>query len=333
MRRNPKYALGENLDEEMLAHAFAHPKMRWDLSLDWEKGRQVVAWGGRGKTLAEIDVPNERIILVRGDIIEPTTIHWLYELLLKLPKLRSMKIVNHLGTWGGGNVEVEDSGYTGEEFMQAVREVSEESVVRHGRDEERDETKTFRYRALATAQEMDWFHATLAKNVESIMRHGLRPSKSEGAEEGWSPGWNMGIQRGVYLTNSEGYARQIAETVATRNELPAVLLRVDGRGLEDTKLLTFDEDVLRDEFHDSPDWEAFDGDFPQWVTGFEAKISSVAYLGPIALSAISEVARCAVKIEAYATPYSQSDATPETDPDSFEFVAETSWSDGWAEEK
>lgn len=329
MRRNPKYDV--YLDPELVSFIEKHPNSRWDLGLTWDKGRRMIVFGGSPE-LAMLDPKRRLLFLLRGESLEnPTTIHWLSGVYAQAPQLLDYKIVYHKTTWGSGKVDFDDTGYDGRRLMAEVRQILEPSTVRHGRDTDRDEAVDFSYLALESPQEMVWYHATLAKNEDSILRRGLLPPGDERRASGWSPDWNMGLQNAVYLTSDETRARQIAETLATRNEEPAIVLSVNGSGLEDTRLLAFDEDAIRNDYDGAVDWESYDQDFPQWVTSFEhSQVRSIAYMGRIPPEEISVLARCVPRVEAYARGYIPEDATPETDPDSFVFETELTWSDGWS---
>lgn len=335
MRRNPKYEPDDNVTMEMVDFAGSRkadhlPPALTELAIEWNKGRRTFAFGGRGKRLGMVNPRTKQIVLYELDLTHPTAVHFVYRLLERLPELLDYRIVYHERTWGSGEMVVEDAGIDGREFMRDVRVVREPSVIRHGHDRSKDELTEFEYLALVTPQEMTWYHATLSKNEESIFKHGLLPG-GETRASGWSPSWNMGLQDAVYLTDNEAYARSIAETISVRSDEPASVLVVAGSGLTDTRLLTLDEDALRDEYSDTPNWSNYDQDFPQWVSSLESRVASVAYMGVISPSAISVLARCTTKTIALIRPYAPHGATPETHPDSFEYESETSWSDGWTD--
>lgn len=137
----------------------------------------------------------------------------------------------------------------------------------------------------------------------------------------------MDLQRAVYLTADESLAIRIAETLAYREEQDVAVVEVDGRGLEDTKRLTFDEDALRNSFDDRVEWEDYDADFPQWVSGFESHVKSIAYIGKISPKYLRVPLIGTYKVEAYPVPYAKPGADPETDPDEFRFEGEVEWSE------
>jgi len=332
MRRNPKYAV--DLDPELLSYMEKKPKSRWELGLEWHKGRRTVMLGGRSE-LATLKPDQKLLLLVRGESLEnPTTIHWLSGVYEQAPQLLDYKIGYHRTTWGSGKVDFDDTGYDGHRLMAEIRQILEPSTVRHGHDRDSDESADFSYLALAGPQDMVWYHATLAKNESSILRSGLLPPGDQRRASGWSPAWNMGLQNAVYLTSDETRARRIAETLAVRSEEPAVVLSVDGAGLEDTRLLALDEDAIRNDYDGTVEWDYYDADFPQWVTSFEnTQVLSIAYMDKISPQAISVLARCVPRVEAFARGYAPEDATPETDPDLFVFETELTWSDGWSSEE
>lgn len=331
VRPNPKYKLASNFDE--LLRIFTRGEKSYRLALDWETGKGQSVWpfprkSGAGKGLAVVDVESEAIVLERK-LMHPTTVHWLYEFLSAhgqdLLEYRLLERDPDPPNWKNPYI---DTGYTVRRFLDEAKIVSEESVVRHGRDASRSQKKVFEYRALKTAKEMVWYHATLARNIPSIMERGLLPSSLEkGRPEGWSPGWNMDLQRAVYLASNESFAIRIAETLAYREEQDVAVVEVDGRGLEDTKRLTFDEDALRNKYDDSVGWESYDADFPQWVSGLESHVESIAYIGKISPKYLRVPLIGTYKVEAYAKPYSKPDADPETDPDEFRFESEVEWSE------
>lgn len=331
VRANPKYKLASDFDEVL--RIFTNRAKSYRLALEWETGKGQSVWpfplkSGAGKRLAVVDGENGAIVL-EGKLMHPTTVHWLYEFLSahgqSLLDYRLLERDPDPPNWQNPYI---DTGYTTRRFLDEAKIVLEESVVRHGKDESRSHRQVFEYRALKTAREMPWYHATLAERVPSIMERGLLPSSlGQGRTEGWSPGWNKDLQRAVYLTADESYAARVAETMAIREEKDAVVIEVNGEGLEDTKRITFDEDALRSYLDDEVMWEDYDADFPQWVSGLESQVKSIAYLGAIAPRYLKVHKIGVYKVEAYAVPYAKPGADPETDPDEFRFEAEVEWVD------
>jgi hypothetical protein len=331
MEPNPRYPFA-SVFEDLLVR-FSKGDRPYKLVVEEEVGAGRTIWpvpakSNSGSPLASVE-PSRRSIILDGDLMNPTTVHWLFEFLSRygqgMLEFELLERDPNPEDWDSPYI---DTGYTVRRFLDESKVIHEQSVIRHGRDPGRSHRKDFEYRALKSPQELVWYHATLEKNVPSIMERGLLPSSlKQGRVDGWSPGWNMDLQQGVYLTSSLSLAAQIAETLAIREEQNAVIVKVDGRGLEDTKRLTFDEDALRNSYDGSVQWEGYDADFPQWVTGLESWVKSVAYLGKIAPKYLRVVSTAVYKVVALALPYSKADADPEVDPDQFRFEAEVEWTD------
>jgi hypothetical protein len=326
LQENPKHGLFDDFgDDARRALGRGRP---FSLYLERSRGQQVVAvcpTMGCGKLLAVI-VPAEKIFGVAREsfFFSPTTLHWMRQVFAAHPDLfAGYDLKEYEGAYGE-RFEWAETGYTVERFMAELKLVHEESVVRFGR-EQKGQRKDFDYWAMHGPREVLWYHATSKANLPSILETGLVPSSlAEKRTEGWSPGWNMHLQKAVYLTSDEGYARRIAETIAERTEGDAVVLSVDGAGLEDTKRVTFDEDALYDEYG-GPHYDGFDRDFPQWVTSEEHRVHSIAYIGRIAPSHISVLATGVYTVEALARGYTE--GSPETHPNDYEFVPEVTWDD------
>lgn len=294
---NPRYELSEHFREllEMLLTDAPSEQVcgRFDtdgwlyLYTGWVKGqrRLLVDTKHHRDDIAAFWKSKKEIVVYRDDFFgSPTVVGALYEVLRHTGDLfQGWKLTEYRNVRGTGQAETLDTGYTVEKFLSDVKLVREESVERRYWDgEEADNERVHEYRVLRTLQETRWFHATLRENADSIVTYGLQPSGlGPQRREGWSPGWNMGLQSAVYLTSSFRYAMGIGYTLAIRNGKDAAILGVSGVGLEDTKLLHYDEDALRSELDDSVLYGHYDTDFPQWVTSAEHRVRSIGYKAPI----------------------------------------------------
>jgi len=291
MRKNPRPPLAPDFDELVRIWLQRRDDFKLCAELSNVAPPHLRIWPekrGYG-CFAEVSPTHKRVVMYRRGFLDRPT------------DIAAMALVAETGLLDDYEIfetdevtnELVPVGLTMRSLLSAIHEVQEESIVRHDpRSDLPDEPRTFKYLARYSPQEMEWYHATLASRVPSILKHGLLPSSlQEGRVEGWSPSWNFGLQPAVYLTAYEDRAARIAETLALRNAEPATLLVVDGAGLIDTKLLTYDEDALRNEFSSYPYYEHYDQAFPQWVTSAEHRgTESIAYLGRIGPSAIHPLA-------------------------------------------
>ncbi len=145
-----------------------------------------------------------------------------------------------------------------------------------------------RVQVVKTPDEMTWYHATRASSVPSIMEHGLVPGKKKQGE-GWTQ-LNLHLQRANYLTHDPDYARRIAETLAEMHGEKAVVLKVNGKALGDSRKIVVDEDTLRNE-HGIASHEGTGARTPAFYHSMHDSIASVGYgarIGPEHLSVHTE---------------------------------------------
>lgn len=301
MRPNPKYQLEDPEDfrsgiERRLRHA--HRPGMVPIGLDWLSGqhaRGVVAGKGT-RTLAWVDTRRRIIELAeRGMALGPTTVWWLMQLAAVMPEWRDYDLAELVH-----GDETNLYGITLGELVQTALPVHEEGWENPFDRDEEYVPRAWDYYVAEPFEDLDFFHATLASRMPSIAERGILPSSlGPGRIEGWSPGWNWSLENAVYLFVDPSRAMELAETLAYRFDQDTVVLRVRGDWVEDPRLLIPDEDVLRDEYSDSPLYSAVDPDFPPWVTGAEARHPAIAYRGIIRPEFVYEYATVAWVPEIY----------------------------------
>lgn len=168
---------------------------------------------------------------------------------------------------------------------QQVRQVSIRSQDYNPKDAEVT-YKEFKVHILDDLQDLDWYHATRAQNVENIMAKGLLPSGEFEQGGGWTQ-FNLNLQNAVYLTADPNYADQIAETLASRFNEPAVVLKIQGGALADKSKITLDEDSLLSKYDDMIDYTNYEHELPSFYTSVIHRIQSIGYAGVIPPSFIS----------------------------------------------
>lgn len=150
------------------------------------------------------------------------------------------------GVWGNMRREREPTPLG--KFPEVAGKVRDVTMTTPERRDGRSGYKLQRHhvQVAKTPDEVEWYHATRASSVPSIMQHGLVPGKRKQGE-GWTE-LNLALQRANYLTHDPDYARRIAETLADRFGEKAVVLKVSGKALSDPRKIVIDEDTLRTEY-------------------------------------------------------------------------------------
>jgi hypothetical protein len=241
------------------------------IPLAWYDGKLV--WWGRGKTFLTVK-PLQGEIWIHGSYDSPTTAHALKQIFDNVPEwddleVKELQYLRGDGAWIGVS-----SGMNLKKYVGSLRSIKE--TMPHKPSRSRVLDTDYEYLALKHPEDVEWYHATLKKNLPSIQRKGLIPF----GNEGWTPAWNWEVQEAVYLTSSLSYAAAIAQTIAVRNGEDSVVLRIEGRALTGKKLLA-DEDALRDDYDGSVNYGSLDTDFPDYVTSWNSSIRSLAVMDKI----------------------------------------------------
>lgn len=291
LQPNPKYRVKlVDADGDPITELLFHDNRAGTLLEHWEeegiplepttRPGELAFWGGRGRPVLWLR-PLSRTIYFWEDPASLTLAHVLSQV-AQLEELDDCELVQRVQTedcwqeWCG-----EPLGMTLGQYVAALRQYEAELPAReHFRDEPRP--RRYDYLVYRHPFEIEWYHATLAANVESILKHGLRPSQP-GEGGGWSPHWNLGLQRVVYLTADYNHACDIAETVALRGQADAVVIAVAPGALEDLSRLRIDEDAVIDKLDGGLNFEGMtDQDFPEWETSWHQYAGqSIAYAGTI----------------------------------------------------
>lgn len=191
----------------------------------------------RGTPIAVVDRVT-RTVTLSTSIYAPMTAR-AFELLG--PEYADFQVTSRMDSEG----EREELGTVGE-LQAGAEDLAHDGQVPAPAWSGKDPSKaSYKYRVLRRATEQPYYHATRLKHVPKILVEGLRPSASlrserDGREEGWTQ-LNGGLQDAVYLTASQGYAYQIAQTLADRYNEPAAIIEVDISGFDPSRLVE-DED-------------------------------------------------------------------------------------------
>lgn len=243
---------------------------------------------------------------------------WVLKQLAELEELEDFELVQRLQgdecwTPGGGYDEWcgQPLGMTLGQYVAALQPVSVELPSRQRFRQAELTPEHYEYYALKHPYDIEWYHATAAANVESIQRHGLRPSQV-GQAGGWSPAWNLNLQNLVYLTADYDHACDIAETIALRQRTNAVVLAVAPGALEDLSRLRIDEDAAEDQHSDGPTMGLVDPDFPEWETSWHGyRHQTIAYAGVIPPEYLRVVGVGEYREETYERPSGEIEIEPE----------------------
>lgn len=236
----------------------------------------LLTWWGMGKRMLLVNIASKRI-LTFSDVDSPTNVHILKQIYDEMPEWHNLNVGEYLYLRGDGKVVWSDTGVSLKNFVRDLKFVS--GSFSHKRSRNSVEVAERQYWAKIDPTETRWYHATLGSNLDSIMKTGLLPSASV-KSEGWSPSWNIEKQNAIYITSSLLYASRIAETLANGAKETAVVIEIDGRALNPSRLIA-DEDALRDDYDASVNYGEIDIDFPDYVTSWFSGIRSIASLDKI----------------------------------------------------
>lgn len=280
MQKNPRYSIrwtmadGETSFRDFINEPQAKRVLHRDIELNNSSGTLV--WWGLGKKVLLVR-PSSQVILTMTESDSPTNVHILKQIAEHMPEWRGYRIGEYGYLRGDNQIVWTDTGMDLGEFVANLKHLSATFVHKPSRREV--ERKKHDFEALTDPREITWYHATLAKNLPSIRKRGLLPASTVDVE-GWSPSWNIEKQDAVYLTSSLLYAANIAETLAKSAGEDAVVLSVDGKGLELGSLIA-DEDALRDDYDGSVQYGDIDTDFPDFVTSWYSNVQSIASVAPV----------------------------------------------------
>ena len=248
-----------------------------------EEGKKKLrgCWQGRGylkfsssRELVAIDLKNKTFVL-RNSIRDPRIVETISSTIQLLPQFADFN-VSYQGEWiRGDQFEWEVIGKAKD--LVKSKKLVQGKALEYDRENER--YKEFKYEVFEDITEIPWFHATLKKNIPSIMSQGLLPSGEQPQGSGWTQ-LNMHLQKAVYLTASPDYVQEIAETLADRFEEDAVVVKIDGSALSDRTRLVVDEDILRDEF--GMNYSNLIEELPDFMASVLSRIESLGYKGVIA---------------------------------------------------
>jgi len=145
-----------------------------------------------------------------------------------------------------------------------------------------DSFEEYHFEVLQDVTEIDWYHATLRSNWNSIKRVGLIPSQEfqNPQQYGWTV-LNMDLQNAVYLTYSKRYAQEIATELANRFDQPAVVLKIKGAALENPSKIVVDEDALRNDFDGGISAGMAMAGMPNYFSSIQHRLKSIGYEGTI----------------------------------------------------
>jgi hypothetical protein len=218
-----------------------------------------------GHDLASIDLDRQRIYLDNFAFeVDPETVR-LLDALSEVDEIRDFEVYQG----GGRHGKVSD-------LKKLIRRKSITAPM-HG-DDDTYTYKEFEIEVLKDLSDYTYYHATRASNVDSILRHGLKPSDIHNQGAGWTQ-MNIHLQSAVYLTARKEYAERIAETLANRYGEDAVVFKVDGAAVSDYTKIVMDEDVLQvDEYYKATPSE-LGQDVPHFVHSFLRQNGSIGYLG------------------------------------------------------
>lgn len=301
LRANPRYLVKMQSDDgtpvvDLIFDRYRDKPPRANVLEHWEEVGIPLGYTGRMNELVFFGSgravlwlrPLSRTIYFWNDPADLNLVHVLDQLANE-PELEDFELVRRIDDYDDprcwtpqGGKELwcgEPLGITLGQFQAALQQVESELPARD-RFHDEPQPRLYRYKAYLQPQDIEWYHATLARNVGSILSHGLRPSQT-GEGGGWSPHWNMGLQSVVYLTADYDYAASIAETIALRAREDSVVLAVDGRALE-LERLRIDEDAAIDPDSGSVSFGMVDADWPEWESSWhQYRGQSLGYAGII----------------------------------------------------
>jgi len=231
----------------------------------------------RGPSRLVLAYPKEKKIDILTNLRDPRLAYLLSTSLKYIPELADFKVY-----LASKSPMYDEDKFLGnpKELLAKIKVISGRSP-QWSRDDDKVEYTEFKFEVLEDVDDVDWYHATSLKNLDSIKSKGLLTSKEFEQGTGWTQ-LNLHLQDAVYLTSDEDYALRIAETLLARTGVPGLVLKVSGQALKDKEKLIVDEDRLRNQYDSMLSAGELLAGMPDYLSSvLDSKLEAVGYKGKI----------------------------------------------------